>query len=106
MSIEEVVAVEQESSGGIDPLIWVLVAVGVVLVAAAIGLAIWLTKRNAAPARAQGFGGQFGGPMPQSPMPQNPMPQSPMAPGWYPDPQRRARLRWFDGNQWTPAVQN
>lgn len=24
--------------------------------------------------------------------------------GWHPDPYRQARLRWFDGNQWTAHV--
>jgi uncharacterized RDD family membrane protein YckC len=28
------------------------------------------------------------------------------APGWYDDPQREARLRWWDGNAWTSHTQN
>ena len=28
-------------------------------------------------------------------------PVADQGPGWYPDPQGRADLRWFDGNQWT-----
>jgi hypothetical protein len=30
----------------------------------------------------------------------------PGAPGWYPDPHGQARLRWFDGRQWTPGTQD
>lgn len=78
-----------------------LIAVGVVLVLAAIGLAVWLARRNPAPARPQAFGGPYG-----QPMPQPPMPPPAMATGWYPDPRRQARLRWFDGTEWTPSTQN
>ena len=92
-----VLTAEESSS---NPLLFVLIAVGVVLVLAAIGLAVWLAKRNPAPAQPAAFGGPYGQPMPQ------PMPQPSMAPGWYPDPQRQARLRWFDGTQWTPSTQN
>jgi uncharacterized RDD family membrane protein YckC len=28
------------------------------------------------------------------------------APGWYDDPQRQARLRWWDGSQWTAHTSN
>ena len=90
----------EESSS--NPLLYVLIGAGVVLVLVAIGVAVWLIKRNPATAQPQAFGGQYG----QQPMPQPPMPQQPMAPGWYPDPQRQTRLRWFDGNRWTPNTQN
>jgi hypothetical protein len=28
-----------------------------------------------------------------------------MAPGWYVDPHGQARLRWYDGAQWTAQTQ-
>ena len=82
-------AAESSSS---NVLLYVLIGVGVLVVLAAIGLAVWMSKRkNARPSSA-----------PQYAMP----PGQPMAPGWYADPQRQARLRWFDGSQWTANTQN
>ena len=34
------------------------------------------------------------------------MAQAQQPPGWYTDPQGEAQLRYWDGNQWTPHVQN
>ena len=86
-------AAESSSS---NVLLYVLIGVGVLVVLAAIGLAIWLSKRKNT---QQSFAPQYGMP-PAQPA------QQPMAPGWYADPQRQARLRWFDGNQWTANTQN
>lgn len=33
-----------------------------------------------------------------------PPPAPPPRPGWYPDPWREARLRWWDGTRWTPSL--
>jgi Protein of unknown function (DUF2510) len=98
VSFGEVVAVEQESSSGVDPLLWALIGTGVVLVIAAVVVAVVLSKRRSIPRGTVTYGAP--------PMPQASPPPGPMAPGWYPDPQRQARLRWFDGRQWTPSTQN
>jgi hypothetical protein len=39
------------------------------------------------------------------PPPPQPSPQNPPA-DWYPDPHGQARLRWWDGNQWTDQTAN
>ena len=98
--------VEQDSgaSGGIDPLVWALIGTGVVLVIAAVVVAVVLSKRRSTPRGSVPYGAPapYGAP----PMPQASPQPGPIAPGWYPDPQRQARLRWFDGRQWTPSTQN
>jgi hypothetical protein len=76
-------AVESSSS---SPLLYVLIGLGVVLVLATVAVAIWMSKRSSA--QPQPFGGQ------------------PMPAGWYPDPHGQARLRWYDGTQWTPNTKN
>ena len=82
--------VESSSS---NTLLYVLIAVGVVVVLALIGLGIWLSKRSSRPGpAAAGWQGA-----PSTP--------SPMAPGWYADPHGQARLRWYDGAQWTAQTQ-
>lgn len=106
MSVEEVVAVEQESSGGIDPLVWALIAAGVVLVIAAVVVAVVLSRRRSAPRGTVSYGMPYGAPIPPGNPPPQPAGPGAMAPGWYPDPQRQARLRWFDGNRWTAGTQN
>ena len=62
--------------------------------------------------------GQYGGPALGSPQPQygqqpqyaqQPQQQAATgstAPGWYDDPQREARLRWWDGSTWTSHTSN
>jgi flagellar basal body-associated protein FliL len=88
-----VVPAAESSSSNV--LLYVLIGVGVLVVLAAIGFAVWMSRRkNTRQSPAQQYG------MPGQPT------QQPMAPGWYADPQRQARLRWFDGNQWTPNTQN
>lgn len=44
-------------------------------------------------------------PTPQPPPSQPPPQQNPPA-DWYPDPHGQARLRWWDGNQWTDQTAN
>jgi hypothetical protein len=41
-----------------------------------------------------------GHPMPAE-QPAYPQPAPAYAPGWHPDPHGHARLRWWDGSQWT-----
>ena len=75
--------VEASSS---NTLLYVLIGLGVLVVLAAVAVAVWLSKRSSAPA-----GQAPGGPMPA---------------GWYPDPHGQARMRWYDGAQWTANTQN
>jgi hypothetical protein len=82
---------ESVSSSGTP---WLLIAViaGAVLLVAIVVAAVLLSRRGRPPAGAQPHPG------PPQPAPQNP--------GWYPDPHGGARLRFFDGREWTPATQD
>ncbi len=84
-------AVDASSS---DVLLYVLIGAGVVLVVAIVLVALWLSKRSSAPAQPPAVGGPAG------------PPTQPMSPGWYPDPHGQARLRWYDGRQWTANAQD
>lgn len=44
-------------------------------------------------------------PPPQPPARTAPPPAPPAHKGWYPDPWRQARLRWWDGRRWTEHLQ-
>jgi hypothetical protein len=63
-----------------------ILAAGAMLVAAIGALASPATRRAAAFAAA--------------------VPPAAYPPGWYPDPYGAARLRWWDGTQWTPHAQS
>ena len=61
----------------------------------------WGMQQSGHQAQQQGWGHA----QPQRPQSAPaPHPQRPPQAGWYPDPNRRAEYRWFDGNVWTGYV--
>ena len=76
-----------------SPFAFILIVVVVVVIAIAGTLLVWIYVRRRSAARFRTRGGEQAG-----------LPQA--VAGWFPDPNRRFAVRYWDGSGWTESVSN